>query len=632
MDAPTLVPNVDVELIPLPFLLFNNSKLRTANAGARVLLGLLDANLETYTFEAVFPPAAFAGLPESGKRKNEGHLQILTAKVQSSQELLKLKAAVYNSESDGSLRSVLIVDVSILSLPSSPTLSNVPNNTGSEYREPIQVPEHHPSHPSIPKLIKRHSGDIRKIFGHERRKSQIGPSQLQQQHQIEQPVQSLPSPPENQPVVKNALSASTSRPFSKRPSSIDLSPAKQPSTLSASSMPTIVSRGSDSTQSSGSTSAKSKTSTGQSLRPPTEEAGLIGELAQSALATHPRTGVIICRSDLASGFINSRTRELLMGIKSPRHEATDPFDDQFVSPASARVSHLMREQKDFSPSWEDDFDFEDGDVRIEPPDKGINLQTSIADILRWSLRRRRARQHHRSVRDDSSIRSGRSYSPATSLGGSGIIRKGSASFGDASTVPDSGDALRPWLAHKPYKCYDSSFSQRIEDPFESLFDKCVRKGQELSEALVMVGVETEVGPAEMCSFPESECFTFMTESTDPMNPHELVMTRVRRRIVSARAVSLRDVEGQHIGGVVWLRDSTGEMLPPPTTPLASSSSSGNYLKATYDPPASSPGFQAPSFTHPTGSDPFWQQIVNSMPHMVWVTKPDGEHVYFNNKW
>lgn len=227
---------VDVELVSLPLLVFNDGRLRTANAGARVLLGLMDSNLETYSYEALFPPE-IAGSPESNKLKHEGHLEILRARVQSSQELLKLKAAVYTSQSDGLLRSILIVDVSVLINPppqsihgplhglhqhtreqsSQPQMGSRRQSAQSkkELREaaaaghpPVGDPsisgnnalyrttstgsgDAHTVHPptaishSLPSVIKRHSGDIRKIFGVERKKS-YAPSQ---QGQATQPLQ-----------------------------------------------------------------------------------------------------------------------------------------------------------------------------------------------------------------------------------------------------------------------------------------------------------------------------------------------------------------------------------------------------------------------------------------------------------
>ena len=632
MERPSQAPNVDVELIPLPFLHFAAGTLHTANAGARVLLGLLDSNLSEYTFDSLFPPSA-GGSPETNTPKNEGHLQYLKAKVQSSQELLKLKAAVYTSETDGSLKSILIVDVSILA---SPTAQNVSNGSNAQSGaaapyEPASLQDHHLAYQTIPQAIKRHSGDIRKIFGHERRKSQLGSSQLQQQpRQPQQQPQSSHSPshdrsqaPETAPSLSSPLTKHSSSIFQEQKESPPVSP----------SMPSIASRGSDSTHSS--TSLRSKSSLRSSLRLPTEGTEVTAQLAQSALAAHPKTGVIICRNDLSSGFVNSRTRELLMGMKSPEHEASDPFDDQFLSPASARQSHLSREQEDFSPAWEDEDFFEEGKVKINRPDKGTNLETSIADILRWSLLRRRARQNHRSMRDDLSVRSGRSFSPAASISGSSTMYTESFTTGasairsqnDMYNAMESKDVLRPWLAHKPYRCYDPLFSQRVEDPFESLFDSCVRKGEKASEVSIMVGVETEVGPIETCRFPDSECFTSFSESKDPNTPMDLVAVRVRRRIVNARAVPLRDVEGNHIGGAVWLIDFTGEALPA-SIPYPSVSQSIQNAHSAMQPP----GFQAPSRFQGAGPDSFWQQMVNSLPQMVWVTNPEGEHIYFNNKW
>lgn len=396
-------------------------------------------------------------------------------------------------------------------------------------------------------------------------------------------------------------------------------------------------------------------------------------LAQSALAAHPRTGVLISRRDLSSGFINSRTRELLMGIKSPSTEISDPFDDNWQAPrrsatrmhrpsvhnlaAGGNASHfrsglaatsVIQEQIDEedernddyddvpgdSPGWEDELDFYYGNdkIRIDLPDRGENLATSVSDILRWSLKRRRFRQQTRLFRDDQSTRSGESPTPSVS----GLTTpnmppsapSASAKF-DAPKAPlDDGAASRPWIAQKPYKVFDTSFSQRVEDPFERLFDLCVRKGQQPPDAPILVGIETEVGPPDVSGFPDSECFTIMTESTDSAKP--IAPIRVRRRLVQVRAAPLKGNSGEHIGGVVWLRDITGESLVTATVPVAGPGQA-SVASPMLGSLAAVPGYPAPSPTN-ASSDPFWQQIINNMPQMVWVTKPDGQHIYFNNKW
>lgn len=371
---------------------------------------------------------------------------------------------------------------------------------------------------------------------------------------------------------------------------------------------------------------------------------------------------------------------------------------------------------DETPVWEDAIVFEEEPVHIDLPDRGQNLETSISDILRWSLRRRRVRQHHRQMRDAReetlsssamSTRSGMSNhgggsggggggggginfstsvpfasafsagSPPASLyshntgttGGSGVVPATAgprASLAMTSTEAEiiakkmkDDDNDRPWLANKPYKVYDPSFSQRVEDPFESLFDQCVRKGLQPSigtdvngENTVIVGIETQVGPAETCGFPESECFTYLSESVDSAPGSGLIQVRVRRRLIQARAAPLKDGLGEHIGGVVWLRDITGEAGAPKELPFeiqeqASISAAGlagvSASNQVSLPPASAAGGLPPGpplasstaiagFQGPAGMDPsaFWQRIINSMPQMVWVTKPDGNHIYF--KW
>ena len=211
--------------------------------------------------------------------------------------------------------------------------------------------------------------------------------------------------------------------------------------------------------------------------------------------------------------------------------------------------------------------------------------------------------------------------------------------GDAATILQGlkeDDASRPWIAHKPYKVFDPAFSQRIEDPFEALFDQCVRKGivPPGGDNSIIVGIETQVGPAETCGFPDSECFTYSSETVDGAPGSGLVQIRVRRRVVQARAAPLKDVNGDHIGGVVWLRDITGESGDPKSSAHVSvpkeagtglDAPGGNNNLTEDSSVAAIPGYQGP-----TGLDAsaFWQQIINSMPQMVWVTKPDGSHIYF----
>ena len=315
-----------------------------------------------------------------------------------------------------------------------------------------------------------------------------------------------------------------------------------------------------------------------------------------------------------------------------------------------------------SPSWEDELDFYYGEdhIRIDLPNRGQNLRTTIADILRWSLRKRRFLQQNRLLRDDVSIKSAKSFSPTPSLSGlgspgvlsqrqfsspaHGVAASAGADTDNESTAegpPSTATAApaitavpaksTPWIARKPYKVYDSSFSQRVEDPLEQMFDMVVRKGVSPPDNAIVVGIETEVGPAESCGFPESECFTLMAEPVEVDKTRELVPTRVRRRLLQVRAAVLRDGNGDHTGGVVWLRDTTGESAPPPTVPVGEP---GKESATKITSPTGSivtPGFQGP-VTGLGNSDPFWQQIINSMPQMVWVTKPDGQHIYFNNKW
>lgn len=723
------------QFIPLPFLLFASGRLRTANAGARVLLGLADDSLERYSLEDIFPTdsavppsedaykaatslanasqedatstksskkrlSSSPGTPPykdlNGKRetsvRSEGGLQHLVARVQSSQEPLALKAAVYTSETDGTLKSILIVDIS-------PAPSRKPDGEARVHSEDG------PADPSasvsfIPSIIKRHSGDIRKYFSgasqhvHTASPSQPlpvpeevtedGPGDMKPPHfgrrttvmarQDHQDDRSTPVPRDadrysNQAVASrnNEAPPSFNRTRSgtahRQKSNISLrshprdsdsamktglTPPDSP--LLAGQQPPLPRMGTNnSDQSSGGVSSgfsgRSNKRPSSKLHLPLD--GIDYSLAHAALAAHPRTGVMISKSDLSSGFINSRTRELLMGLKSPEGETTsDPFDDMWFAPSAGKERTVVEEPMagpSGSPLWEDEIIFEDGKVRIDLPDRGFNMQTSVSDILKWSLRRRKLRQHHRVLRDDVSVSSGMSVSPPPSLTGvapssasaSMYNYRGGMTAAETRTFLDSLQSERPWLTHKPYKVYDAAFTQRAEDPFEALFDQCIRKNEcdPSGSESVTVGIETEVGPADKCAFPESECFTYMAENTDPSKGEGLVPVRVRRRIVQARAAPLRDMNGDHIGGVVWLRDITGEMGTAPTTPSVTSRDASHPLQLVPSVAAQTSAFLGmPMGNANAGSDPFWQQIVNSMPQMVWVTKPDGSHIYFNNKW
>lgn len=350
-------------------------------------------------------------------------------------------------------------------------------------------------------------------------------------------------------------------------------------------------------------------------------------------------------------------------MQSPEGEHSDPFDDNWTSPAAARVAAQQAGySEEDAPLYEDEYELP---VHISQPERGTTLQTSIANILRWSLQRRRARQHSRNMRDDASTRSGRSGSPVPSVGTFSSISESLRYRGadDNSTVMDE----KPWLFHKPYKVFDAGFAQRVEDPFETLFDMTVRRGlTPTAGSFVTVGIETEVGPEEKCAFPPHECFTYAGQRAGPGDKGPIVPVRVRRRVVQCRAMPLKDSNGQHIGGVVWLRDITGEteaptgstVIPeggvmPDGTPFVEASEDGTapstkpalnrsdtvkrgQPNATSSTPPlvstpglfspTSPGFQPPSVAPGGGSDPFWQQIINSMPQMVWVTKPDGTHM------
>jgi PAS domain S-box-containing protein len=726
-------------------LLFASGRLRTANTGARVLLGLADESLEQYTYEGIFPvadspsaridtqkgalttisttgsPAAGSSAAPSTRRKSpslhgsspypdysqstssvkaEGHLQPLTARVQSSQESLALKAAIYTSETDGSLRSVLIVDITPPEVSSKGPLR--PRN-GEEGDNESNAS----SSSLIPSIIKRHSGDIRRYFsgGHVQaqpsspRPSQSPITEEQEEEDNNTEIGGLSHSYSKEPPPLGRRTTVVARPQERdshtpRPSEYDTNVAeaqrntsepsfartrpalapKQKSTMSLRSqtkreassrsglaapeppssgeqpppMPRMGTNNSDQSSGGHTSSGLSGLSTRSKKRPSTLQLPLDGvdfSLAHSALAAHPRTGVIISRNDLSSGFINSRTRELLMGLKSPEGEKTsDPLDDMWFAPSAGKEKPVSEEPMipSGSPLWEDDIVFEDGKVRIDLPDRGFNMQTSVSDILKWSLKRRKLRQHHRFVRDEASVSSGVSASPPPSLAGaapsstSGSMYnyRGGMTQTEAKALLDSLQSERPWLAHKPYKVYDTSFSQRTEDPFEKLFDQCIRKDETPASGSesITVGIETEVGPAEKCVFPENECFTYMAENTDPNKPDGLVPVRVRRRIVQARAAPLKDMNGDHVGGVVWLRDITGE-LGAATTPHAGPQPASNPLQSVPSIAAQTSAFLGmPMGEANAGSDPFWQQIINSMPQMVWVTKPDGQHIYFNNKW
>lgn len=756
-------PLVDSSLVPLPFLVFKDGTLCNCNEGARSLLSLQDGDDDgEYSFDTLFPPS-LPGSPNANALSKTKHLQTLKARVSVNGAVLKCKAAVYETPKGQSpaIRSILIVDVAGSGSSLHDTgrtddddfeMVSDSNDASGDHVRPLRSRSSSsggqsasPSRPHLSHAIKRHSGDIRKIWTStvERRKAEKGEKtrgsgtssaagNASASHADAPGVsRASPSAPSasGQPnmfpvpsssrmtgsVSASSASPSTSALHRKRPSepnivlpsnlwagsaadgtSSAVPASSKPSTSALPSQPQLPTRNSNSGESS-SASTRSKASTTFFANAAAASVAETADfsLAQSALAAHPRTGVIISKADMSSGFINSRTRELLMGVKSPTDEySTNPFDDMWYSQDCARErqpaeesnftsSGLSREDvqaqraarvqakqdrqrkrdvrsqaadgaehdegleeeessddqgtaidEDKSPVWEDEIIFEDGKVRIDLPDRGENLQTSISDILRWSLRRRRVRQHHRAMRDEvASVRSGRSgsvVSPPASIAASSSSTNGAhgmtSASGPRASLPMTAreaeqimqtlkEEEKPWLARKPYKVYDAAFSQRVEDPFEQLFDQAVRKGDHpAADQSVIVGIETEVGPPETCLFPESECFIHASESGG-----KVTRTRVRRRVVQARAAPLKDMNGEHIGGVVWLRDITGEVGAPAPNPTITPDGKletgkqvqppGSVLPAGPSVASMSPGFQGPA-----GLDglTFWQHVINNM--------------------
>lgn len=779
-------PLVDSSLIPLPFLVFKDGQLSNWNEGARTLLllqqrdgdGVIeDGHGDGHTFDELFP-SSLPGSPIANRLEKGRHLQVLRARVHGSVDdggVLVCKAAVYETPEGQkpAVRSILIVDVAVNGLHDVSDGDGFEVITGDvhdqyDHIKPTRVPSSSassfnpsretsvsstvtgtPHRPHLSQSIKRHSGDIRKIWTStvERRKAErseknrfqggaagsgTGSSSSNSNALGDHPNASdrpgpamFPISTASAPRMTGSVSASSSMPRSnesslhrKRPSEPNISipsnlwtstappaPASGASPVSpkqgnSNIPPALPTRNSNSGESS-SASTRSKASTTFFANAAAASVAETADfsLAQSALSAHPRTGIIISKADLSSGFINSRTRELLMGVKSPTDEySTDPFDNMWYSQQSARerkpaeegqmgteaaaaadrrrarmqakqerrqMRHSEREERqrererhdpssaserdidtsssddqgtaidgEPSPVWEDEIIFQDGKVRIDLPDRGENLQTSVSDILRWSLRRRRVRQQHRAMREDvSSIRSGRSgsiISPPASVTASSTStapgQDGMPAGGPRASLPMTAreaehimktltEEERPWIAHKPYKVYDAAFSQRVEDPFEQLFDQAVRRGDpSAAEHSVIVGIETEVGPAETCLFPENECFIHASESGG-----KVMRTRVRRRVVQARAAPLRDMNGDHIGGVVWLRDITGETgAPAPNPTVHPDAQPQEASKAIYPPGSAPPAVSAmassPGFQGPAGLDgvTFWQHVINNM--------------------
>lgn len=143
----------------------------------------------------------------------------------------------------------------------------------------------------------------------------------------------------------------------------------------------------------------------------------------------------------------------------------------------------------------------------------------------------------------------------------------SKAFGNAPAKP------------KPYKVYDATFSQRVLDPLEPLLEMCARRGEEPSIPLgghgrIVIGIEVElpesaqvdneavgfaqVGNSSVVVFsgiPDS--FQKMDADFGPGKRHR---RRVRRRMVEVTGAPLKSpVDGQHLGGMLILRDVTDEL-------------------------------------------------------------------------
>ncbi|SCV73981.1 BQ2448_6411 [Microbotryum intermedium] len=399
----------------------------------------------------------------------------------------------------------------------------------------------------------------------------------------------------------------------------------------------------------------------------------------AALSSLPKTGVIIADSDLASGFVNSIARELLMGVPAdtasaaPRQQSsTSPAGENSSSSGAGGGSAPMASDSESLNDWwsagawssedgwsafssstssssffppqpqsmfadpESPFDLQgsrdlthasiiaSGEARPTAPNEGTAGSSIRIGKAHESNRYRAtvAAILARSLASDEKRRaraSPRSQKLHTHEGKDPKDRW--ATFGDHDSAAFVAAGSKQ--GKKPYKVFDHSFSQRIIDPFEPLLEICARRGEYPTPYTDDDDGDDDGGATSgMIVGIEVEVW----ESAEELKNGSFVTStsaarkkRVRRRLVeiSAAPIFAPRASKSRNGGKQHLG---GVLLLRDVTDDSKRRAGGWGLK------------DASKKKKKSDGDAYYKQIVDSMPQLVWTTSVKGSHTYFNQQW
>ncbi|KAK4049786.1 hypothetical protein OIV83_003842 [Microbotryomycetes sp. JL201] len=385
-------------------------------------------------------------------------------------------------------------------------------------------------------------------------------------------------------------------------------------------------------------------------------------LKLAALSSLPKTGVIVSDSELAYGFVNDLAREILMGVPATRN-STSPgpkhrpehlsdwwnagfwsADDAWSSLSSGTATTVSGgENRSFFPPGSSHSDgranpFEGKDLmhsaiiasgeaqriegggknslRVGRPSDSNRYRTTIAAILARSLINEEKREAAMWGNDAKGRWAAAGEVPPTQ----GV----DSSSPTANPAGPSFVGVGTKTGKKPYKVYDSTFSQRIIDPFEPLLEICARKGEQPPQVEsdedddsaasgMIVGIEVEVWETDNAPTPDGT-FTKVSGASSRRK-------RVRRRLIEITAAPILaptmagDVP-QHLGGMLLLKDVTDD-----SKRLGALQHGSRLLLK-----------DGVRRKKKSAGDAYFKQIIDNMPQMVWTTTPLGSHDFFNQNW
>jgi PAS domain-containing protein len=345
---------------------------------------------------------------------------------------------------------------------------------------------------------------------------------------------------------------------------------------------------------------------------------------------------MLISGDLSRSYVNNVARELLQGLslstvdeKGREEEALggwwdngiwvidemgdaawDSLDGNPVVPgdqASAEV--LDRKGTDYSIGGRA---VPDTSTHVS----GAGTSRSVATILAKSLTTSRNRRRRRPTTLKGSLMDGvppdlNHISPqaATTSGVHDVL-----SNLPLTHEPDTCESTEmPTSLKKPYRIFDATFSERIYDPLEHLFETCGRRGLEArvtvgGSASAVVGIEVDIVPS---SDMLSDTFVTViddgaTSETSGARGQRKVM---RRRVVEVGGAPIKKASGEHMGGLLMLRDITDEWS-------SSQVDEETRLNAGCE----------------VGNAYYYKRILDHMPQMVWTTSPSGSWTYCNLRW